>query len=105
MAYQPTTPWVPALIVGGAILAAGLTVKMSLDKTTAQLEGIQKGLAETKVALSEVAQAQKTAAPPQQQQRPRGPDPNKRYTLKTAGRPTKGPSNARVEIVEFSEFQ
>jgi protein-disulfide isomerase len=104
MAYQPTTPWVPALIVGGAILAAGLTVKMSLDKTTAQLEGIQKGLAETKVALNEVAKAQKTAAPAPQQQR-RGPDPNKRYTLKTAGRPTKGPSNAKVEIVEFSEFQ
>jgi protein-disulfide isomerase len=104
MAHQPSSPWVPALIVGGAILAAGLTVKLSLDKTTAQLEGIQKGLAETKVALSEVAQAQKTAAPPPQQQR-RGPDPNKRYTLKTAGRPTKGASSAKVELVEFSEFQ
>jgi protein-disulfide isomerase len=105
MAYQPTTPWVPALIVGGAILIAGVTVKMSLDKTTAQLEGIQKGLAETKAALSEVAKAQKTAAPPQQQQQRRGPDPDKRYTLKTAGRPTKGASNAKIELVEFSDFQ
>jgi protein-disulfide isomerase len=34
-----------------------------------------------------------------------GPDPNRVYTVRTAGAPTKGPEAAPVTIVEFSEFQ
>jgi protein-disulfide isomerase len=102
MAYQSPSIWAPTLVVAGAIVAAGFVVKGSLDKTTAGLEGIQSGLADTQKALSEVAAAQTAAAPAP---RRRGPDPDKRYTLKTAGRPAKGPSKTKVEIVEFSDFQ
>jgi protein-disulfide isomerase len=35
----------------------------------------------------------------------RGPDPNRVYTLKTAGAPFKGPESAPVTIAEFSDFQ
>ena len=36
---------------------------------------------------------------------PRGPDPNKVYTVKTDGAPVRGPASAPVTIAEFSDFQ
>jgi len=103
MAYQPPNMLVPSLVMGGAILISGLAVKSSLDKSAAQLESIGAGLEKASTALTEVAKARPAAAPPQQPRR--GPDPNKRYTVKTASRPAKGGRNAKVEIVEFSDFQ
>ena len=44
--------------------------------------------------------AQPAATPPR-----RGPDPNRVYPIKTAGRPSKGPATAPVTIAEFSDFQ
>ncbi|HET6277731.1 MAG TPA: hypothetical protein VFG08_03015 [Candidatus Polarisedimenticolia bacterium] len=44
------------------------------------------------------------AAPAAAPQR-RGPDPNKIYTVKTNGRPSKGPDDAPITIAEFSDFQ
>ena len=84
-----------------AAFAAAL-INSQLRTTTEQLEGIRSGLAETRDQLKLVA-ANTPAA--QNAPRRRGPDPNKRYTINTKGSPAKGPSTAKVELVEFSDFQ
>ncbi len=88
-----------ALIVGGSILAGSWMVQSALDRTSSQLEAIKTGLEQTKSALETVAKG-KAAAPPR-----RGPDPNKRYTIRNNGAPAKGPHTAKVKIFEFSDFQ
>ena len=98
---QYSTPSVlAALIVGGSILAAGWMVTSSLDRTATQLNDIKTSLSDTKTALESVAKARPAAAPPR-----RGPDPNKRYTVKRNGSPAKGADTAKVKIVEYSDFQ
>ncbi len=99
---QISTPTVlAALIVGGSILAGSWMVTSSLDRTAARLDEIKTGLSDTKGALEAVAKARPAANTPPR----RGPDPNKRHTVKSAGSPAKGPSTAKVKIVEFSDFQ
>ncbi len=63
---------------------------------TAQLEAIQADLAELKKA--------RPAAAPEPRRRA-GPDPNKVHQVKVDGSPSKGAADAKVTIVEFSDFQ
>ena len=62
-----------------------------------QLAAIQSDLAALKKAPPQAA----AAAP----QRRRGPDPDKVYEVAAGKSPAKGPANASVTIVEFSDFQ
>jgi protein-disulfide isomerase len=93
---------IAAAIIGGSIFAGSMVLKSSLDQTSVQLAEIKNGLAETKQALADAASARPAAParPPR-----RGPDPDKRYTLNTKGAPIKGSPQAKVQIVEFSDFQ
>lgn len=102
MARDTPPAMVSAIIVGASILVAAWAVTKSLDRTTAQLDQIKTGLAETKGALQQVAAAR--PAPARAPAR-RGPDPNKRYTIARNGAPAKGPETAKVKIFEFSDFQ
>jgi protein-disulfide isomerase len=43
--------------------------------------------------------------PAQAAQAPRGPDPDRVYTVQTAAAPVRGPAGAPVTIAEFSDFQ
>jgi outer membrane murein-binding lipoprotein Lpp len=83
------------LVIGGWSLAEVRSIKADLGAKIAQLD--------TKVAAlqTKVEAAARTAQQPPR----RGPDPDKVYTVKTEGAPTKGSSNAVVTIAEFSDFQ
>jgi len=102
-ANQTPTPGKPiiigAVIIGGSILAGSFLLNGSLRQTSARLTGIQESLTQTRDELKTLA-ANRPAAPKR-----RGPDPNKRHTINTKGAPAKGPAIAKVELVEFSDFQ
>lgn len=90
-----------AAIVASALLAGSFMVMSAIDRAGARLDAINAGLADARKAAQSAPQRQAQAP----QDMPPGPDPNKRYTLNVANAPTLGPKQARVKIVEFSDFQ
>jgi protein-disulfide isomerase len=71
----------------------------------ADIEELKKGqqdILAKLTALEKTVQARPAGAPPAA---PAAPDPNKVYTISTAGNVVRGPKNAKVTIVEFSDFQ
>ena len=63
-----------------------------------RLPQIENRLAQLSTKVDQVA----TRAPAAANQ---GPDPNRVYTIRTAGMPVRGPDSAPVTIAEFSDFQ
>ncbi len=88
-----------AVVLGAAILGGSFLIKSSLDAGTGELAGVRTSLDEVQGAL-QAARPTAAAAP-----RRRGPDPDKAYTVSTAGSPAKGVETAKVTVVEFSDFQ
>lgn len=93
---------IAAVIVGASILIGSWLIHASLDRTAEQVNGLRASLSETGKALQAVATAQAKAAPAPKR---RGPDPNKRYTINTAGAPARGRAGAKITLVAFSDFQ
>jgi outer membrane murein-binding lipoprotein Lpp len=94
---------VAALILGVCMLGGAFMLSQSVDRMTAQIPEIEGAINNLQTAMAAGGAAQAKAAP--EAKRRRGPDPNKVYTVATAGSHTKGPANAKVTLIEFSDFQ
>jgi len=83
-----------AFILGASIVAGALLVRSSVQE-------VGQRVADLESALS----AEQPAAPTARAERPRRPDPSRRYSVDTSGAPALGEASAKVSVVEFSDFQ
>jgi protein-disulfide isomerase len=88
---------VAALIIGAALVGSALLLRAPIERTATGVDALK----ETITAMQDSVRppARPTA------QRPARPDPSRRYAVKTTGSPQKGGSDAKLAIVEFSDFQ
>ena len=92
--------WLPIVLAVGALglgFLAWTDAKQVKTDTTRRLVEMDQKLVQLQ---TQVANAAKAKPAPQQ-----GPDPNKVYTVKTGGAPTRGNPTAPIVIAEFSDYQ
>ena len=89
---------IASLILGASVLGAAFMLGSAIDSASINITDAISDL-----EGSFAAAPQRAAAPPS----PRGsrPDPSRYYEVNTKGSPARGPEKARIDIVEFSDFQ
>ncbi len=86
---------ISALIIGSSIVAGSFLVRSAVDRTGTEVNAL-------KIAIEAAA----TAGPPRRDAGMRERlDPNRRYPINTKGSPVRGDPDAKVAVVEFSDFQ
>jgi len=85
-----------ALIIGFSIVAGALIIRSSVDRAAEEVAGLKEAMGNVAIAG-----ARPSPTPPQAVR----PDPNRRYSVDTKGSPVKGNPNAKLAVVEFSDFQ
>jgi protein-disulfide isomerase len=91
-----------AIVLGAAIVIGALMVRGSLERQTAAIGDVQTALADVGKAFREGASGR---ALPARADQPATPDPGAHYAVKTDGAPVRGPSDAKITVVEFLDFQ
>lgn len=89
-----------AVILALAVLGGAYLVSSSLDAGTEELAGVREALGDLETAFQEAA-APGRGAPARAQR----PDPAKEYSIDVKGAPRLGPESAKIQIVEWSDFQ
>ncbi len=85
-----------------ALLIFSVLILRSIDRIQSALD---TRLARIENRLAQVSSKVDTVTARNQAPAQRGPDPNRVYTINTAGSPAIGPAGAPVTIAEFSDFQ
>jgi protein-disulfide isomerase len=88
---------VAALILGAALVGSALLLRTSIERTATEVAGLNETLGGMTGPRDQAA-AERAA-------RPGRPDPSRRYAVSTSGSPIKGDPDAKLAIVEFSDFQ
>jgi protein-disulfide isomerase len=83
---------VAAVILGASVVVAALLVRNSVDSTAREVAALKEALVRPQPAAPAAAQ-------------PGRPDPSRRYSVNTQGSPSRGKPDAKLAIVEFSDFQ
>ncbi len=89
---------IAAVLVSFSILGASFFIGSSLERTTTELAAVTD-------ALEELELAGGGDAPGRPPSRPARPDRDKDYDVEIGDAPVKGPEDALVTIVEWSDFQ
>jgi len=86
---------ISALIIGSSIVAGSFLVRTAVDRTGAEVAGLRSAIE----SAAKAGPARDTAM--------RGDrlDPNRRYTVNTKGSPVRGDPDAKIAVIEFSDFQ
>lgn len=87
---------VAALIIGIAVVVGALLIRSSIERTTREIAAVDEALREIELAGSPPTRAPTRTA---------RPDPNRRYPIDTQGSPVRGNPQAKLAIVDFSDFE
>ena len=86
---------ISALIIGTSIVAGSFLVRSAVDRTGTEVSSLRGA----------IEAAAKTGPAPRDTAMRDRPDPNRRYTVNTKGSPMRGDPEAKIAVIEFSDFQ